>query len=109
MVDSVLSELEELLEELLEEEELLELLEEELLELEEEELLSELLEEELLSELEDVELLELEAVVVFPSVLSLQPTKARTAKSIATTIMRDKNFFMIKVLLLIKFCFFATD
>jgi hypothetical protein len=50
--------------------------------------------------LSEVELLELEAVVVFSSVLSLQPTKARTAKSIATTIMRDKNFFMIKVLLL---------
>jgi hypothetical protein len=76
-------------------EELLELLvaSEELLEEEEEELLLEL--EELLEELEEL----LEAVVLSVSLLS-QPTKARTVKSIATTIMRAKNFFMIKVLLL---------
>ena len=40
-----------------------------------------------------------EAVVVVASDssgVSLQPTKARTAKSIATTIMRERNFFMIK-------------
>ena len=86
MVDSVVVSL-------VDSEELLELLvaSEELLE--EEELLLEL--EELLEELEEL----LEAVVFSVSLLS-QPTKARTAKSIATTIMRDKNFFMIKVLLL---------
>ena len=86
MVDSVVVSL-------VDSEELLELLvaSEELLE--EEELLLEL--EELLEELEEL----LEAVVFSVSLLS-QPTKARTVKSIATTIMRAKNFFMIKVLLL---------
>ena len=86
MVDSVVVSL-------VDSEELLELLvaSEELLE--EEELLLEL--EELLEELEEL----LEAVVLSVSLLS-QPTKARTVKSIATTIMRAKNFFMIKVLLL---------
>jgi len=90
----------------------LELLEEELeLELLEEELeLLELLEEEL--ELLELEEELLEPVVLSVSLLSLlsQPTKARTVKIIATTIMRAKNFFMIKVLLLKKiFLIFATE
>ena len=79
------------------------------LELLEEELELELLEEELeLLELleEELELLELEEELLEPVVLSVsllsQPTKARTVKIIATTIMRAKNFFMIKVLLLKK-------
>ena len=63
----------------------------------EEELLLEELEEELL--LEELEEELLEPLVVSSPVLS-QPTKTRTVRIIATTIMRAKNFFMIKVLLL---------
>ena len=73
------------------------------LEEEEEEVASSLEEEEeVASSLEE----EVDSVVPLGAVVSAgsspQPTKERTAMSIATTIMRAKNFFMIKVLLLKK-------